>query len=235
MREPPPRVLRPKPSVAANGFSQEAMATDGYPSHSSLPPSVTTEIKLFVLEILGVIGAAGDAPASRGEQFFWAGKARAPDDAHRQGGCAADGGARRTPPRSHALDFDDNDDPGPRALVCSSLLPARRRSRGAGRVNGREPIAALATRRELQAGLGLAVNSMSKGGHPTTVMGRTRRRAVAARCRPLARNSCDASRARLSSGLWHAPSAERWCSGEAARSGLLHGMARHLPFPPRQG
>ncbi len=48
----------------ADGFSREVMAAYENWSYSSLPPSVVKRIKLFVLDTLGVIGAASDAPAS---------------------------------------------------------------------------------------------------------------------------------------------------------------------------
>ncbi|WNG94324.1 MmgE/PrpD family protein [Mycobacterium sp. ITM-2016-00318] len=143
-------------------------------SFSSLPASVVERIKLFVLDTLGVIAAAADAPGipevnrlllgweGGGPSTMLIGKGRvAPPTAALANGAAA-----------HALDFDDNHDPG-RVHAYATILPAALAAAEArGSVSGRDFIAALATGVELQARLGLsAPNSMAKGWHPTTVMG----------------------------------------------------------------
>ena len=168
----------------ADGFSREVMAAYENWSYSSLPPSVVKRIKLFVLDTLGVIGAASDAPGipevnslllgweGAGPSTMLIGKGRvAPPTAALANGAAA-----------HALDFDDNHDPG-RVHSYAVILPAALAAAEArGGVSGRELIAALATGVELQARLGLAApNSMSKGWHPTTVMGAMGAAAAAAR------------------------------------------------------
>jgi 2-methylcitrate dehydratase PrpD len=145
---------------------------------------VVNRIKLFVLDTLGVIAAAADAPGipevnrlllgweGAGPSTMLIGKGRvAPPTAALANGAAA-----------HALDFDDNHDPG-RVHAYAVILPAALAAAEArGGVSGRDFIAALATGVELQARLGLAApNSMSKGWHPTTVMGALGAAAAAAR------------------------------------------------------
>jgi 2-methylcitrate dehydratase PrpD len=168
----------------ADGFSREVMAAYENWSYSSLPISVVNRIKLFVLDTLGVIAAAADAPGipevnrlllgweGAGPSTMLIGKGRvAPPTAALANGAAA-----------HALDFDDNHDPG-RVHAYAVILPAALAAAEArGGVSGRDFIAALATGVELQARLGLAApNSMSKGWHPTTVMGALGAAAAAAR------------------------------------------------------
>jgi 2-methylcitrate dehydratase PrpD len=171
-------------SKPADGFSLEVMAAYENWDYSSLPTEVVERIKLFVLDTLGVIGAAADAPGiwevnrllvgweGAGPSTMLIGKGRvAPPTAALANGAAA-----------HALDFDDNHDPG-RVHCYAVVLPAALAAAEArGGVSGRDFIAALATGVELQARLGLAApNSMSKGWHPTTVMGSLGAAAAAAR------------------------------------------------------
>ncbi len=168
----------------ADGFSRDVMAAYENWTYDSLPASVVKRIKLFVLDTLGVIGAAADAPGigevnrlllgweGAGPSTMLIGKGRvAPPTAALANGAAA-----------HALDFDDNHDPG-RVHCYAVVLPAALAAAEArGGVSGRDLIAALATGVELQARLGLAApNSMSKGWHPTTVMGSLGAAAAAAR------------------------------------------------------
>jgi len=171
-------------NAPADGFSREVMAAYENWSYSSLPASVVNRVKLFVLDTLGVIAAAADAPGipevnrlllgweGAGPSTMLIGKGRvAPPTAALANGAAA-----------HALDFDDNHDPG-RVHCYAVILPAALAAAEArGGVSGRDFIAALATGVELQARLGLAApNSMSKGWHPTTVMGALGAAAAAAR------------------------------------------------------
>src|SRR5829696_6683320 len=171
-------------SKPADGFSRDVMAAYENWSFSSLPASVVERIKLFVLDTLGVIAAAADAPGipevnrlllgweGGGPSTMLIGKGRvSPPTAALANGAAA-----------HALDFDDNHDPG-RVHAYATILPAALAAAEArGGVSGRDFIAALATGVELQARLGLsAPNSMAKGWHPTTVMGALGAAAAAAR------------------------------------------------------
>jgi 2-methylcitrate dehydratase PrpD len=168
----------------ANGFSRGLMAAYENWSYSRLPSSVVKRIKLFVLDTLGVIAAAAEAPGipemnrlllgweGAGPSTMLIGKGRvAPPTAALANGAAA-----------HALDFDDNHDPG-RVHAYAVILPAvLAAAEVRGGVSGRDLIAALATGVELQARLGLAApNSMSRGWHPTTVMGALGAAAAAAR------------------------------------------------------
>ena len=171
-------------NMPADGFSREVMAAYENWSYSSLPASVVERIKLFVLDTLGVIAAAAEAPGipevnqmllgweGAGPSTMLIGKGRvAPPTAALANGAAA-----------HALDFDDNHDPG-RVHAYATILPAALAAAEArGGVSGRDFIAALATGVELQARLGLAApNSMARGWHPTTVMGTLGAAAAAAR------------------------------------------------------
>jgi 2-methylcitrate dehydratase PrpD len=171
-------------NAPADGFSREVMAAYENWGYSSLPTSVVNRIKLFVLDTLGVIAAAAEAPGipevnrlllgweGAGPSTMLIGKGRvAPPTAALANGAAA-----------HALDFDDNHDPG-RVHSFAVILPAALAAAEArGGVSGRDFIAALATGVELQARLGLAApNSMSRGWHPTTVMGALGAAAAAAR------------------------------------------------------
>jgi 2-methylcitrate dehydratase PrpD len=170
--------------VPADGFSREVMAAYENWSYSRLPTEVVERIKLFVLDTLGVIAAAAEAPGipemnrlllgweGAGPSTMLIGKGRvAPPTAALANGAAA-----------HAMDFDDNHDPG-RVHCYAVILPAVLAAAEArGGVSGRDFITALATGVELQARLGLAApTSMSRGWHPTTVMGSLGAGAAAAR------------------------------------------------------
>jgi 2-methylcitrate dehydratase PrpD len=213
----------------ADGFSRTVMAAYENWSYSALPASVVQRIKLFVLDTLGVIAAAADAPGipevnhlvldweSAGPSTVLLGKGRvAPPTAALANGAAA-----------HALDFDDNHDPG-RVHAYAVILPAAMAAAEArGGVSGRDLIAALATGVELQARLGLAApHSMSRGWHPTTVMGALGAAAAAARVLDLRDTQfCDAvglafhqasgTRQALNDGVL----AKRLGAGFAARNG----------------
>jgi 2-methylcitrate dehydratase PrpD len=171
-------------TTPGDGFSREVMAAYENWTYDSLPTPVVERVKLFVLDTLGVIGAAAEAPGigevnrlllgweGAGPSTMLIGKGRvAPPTAALANGAAA-----------HALDFDDNHDPG-RVHCYAVVLPAALAAAEArGGVSGRDFIAALATGVELQARLGLAApESMSKGWHPTTVMGSLGAAAAAAR------------------------------------------------------
>jgi 2-methylcitrate dehydratase PrpD len=168
----------------ADGFSRDVAAAYQGWDFASLPEDVVARIKLFVLDTLGVIAAASDAAGIQelnatlrgwekdGASTALIGKWRAsPPNAALANGAAA-----------HALDFDDNHDPG-RVHAYSVILPAAlAAAEQKGGVSGREFITALATGVELQARLGLASpNSMPRGWHPTTVMGAFGAAAAAAR------------------------------------------------------
>jgi hypothetical protein len=120
--------VEPSPTgdeTPGDGFSRELMAAYENWDFSSLPISVVERIKLFVLDTLGVIAAATDAPGipemnrlllgweGAGPSTMLIGKGRvAPPTAALANGAAA-----------HALDFDDNHDPG-RVHAYAVILPA---------------------------------------------------------------------------------------------------------------
>jgi 2-methylcitrate dehydratase PrpD len=185
--------LRPETSgVPAEGFSREVSAAYENWDFEKLPDAVVRRIKLFVLDTLGVIAAASNAPGigelnrlfsgweKTGPSTALIGKWRAsPPTAALANGAAA-----------HALDYDDNHDPG-RVHAYAVILPAVLATAEAlDRVSGRDFIVALATGVELQARLGLAApKSMPLGWHPTTVMGALGAGAAAARLLQLHGNS----------------------------------------------
>src|SRR4029079_1633402 len=152
-----------------DGYSREVRAAIQHWDFSRLPGEVAHRIKLFVLDTLGVIGAAANAEGiaalnrrlSRwepsGPSTALIGKWTAsPPTAALANGAAA-----------HALDFDDNHDPA-RVHSYAVILPAALAAAEArGGVGGRDLLAALAPGVEWQARLGLAApNSMSRGWHP---------------------------------------------------------------------
>jgi 2-methylcitrate dehydratase PrpD len=162
------------PVPPADGFSRDVCAAFEGWTFETLPAPVVHRIKLFVLDTLGVIAAAsraGGIPELNRQLSAWErtgastaliGKWRAsPPTAALANGAAA-----------HALDFDDNHDPA-RVHSYSVILPAALAAAEAkGAVGGKPFIAALATGIELQCRLGLASpKSLSRGWHPTTVLG----------------------------------------------------------------
>jgi 2-methylcitrate dehydratase PrpD len=158
----------------ADGFSRDVCAAFEGWTFDTLPAPVVHRIKLFVLDTFGVIAAASHAngiPELNRQLCAWGktgastaliGKWRAsPPTAAMANGAAA-----------HALDFDDNHDPA-RVHSYAVILPATLAAAEAkGGVSGKAFIAALAVGIELQCRLGLASpNSLSRGWHPTTVLG----------------------------------------------------------------
>lgn len=166
-----------KPSedlLPPDGYSREVCAAFENWNFSQLPGEVVHRIKLFVLDTLGVIGAAADAEGiavlnrqlasweRTGASTALIGKwCASPPTAALANGAAA-----------HALDFDDNHDPA-RVHSYAVILPAALAAAEAqGGISGRQFIAALACGVELQCRLGLASpRSLSRGWHPTTVLG----------------------------------------------------------------
>lgn len=139
-----------------------------------LPQSVRATGLRFLLDTLGVIAAAAQAPGvdllnrrlarweSGGSATGLLGKYRyAPPTAAFANGTAA-----------HALDFDDQHDPARvhgNCVVVPTLLAL---AEDAGPVDGERFLLAWAVGMELHARLGLACyNSLGKGWHPTTMHG----------------------------------------------------------------
>jgi 2-methylcitrate dehydratase PrpD len=142
--------------------------------YEQLPEAVVTASKALLLDGLGVIGGACNAPGvaqlnarlGRWEQSGRAtgliGKCRySPPTAALANGAAA-----------HALDFDDQHDPARVHTTCVVLPTLLAVAEDIGNVSGREFLLAFATGAELHARLGLACyNSLGKGWHPTMIFG----------------------------------------------------------------
>jgi 2-methylcitrate dehydratase PrpD len=147
-------------------------------TYDMLPAPVIRNVKALILDTLGVIGGATNAPGipelnarlSRWEKTGSAtgliGKRRySPPTAAMANGAAA-----------HALDFDDQHDPArvhTSAVVLPTLLATAEELAAEGKpVSGKDFILAYAIGAELHARLGLACyNSLGHGWHPTMVFG----------------------------------------------------------------
>jgi 2-methylcitrate dehydratase PrpD len=142
--------------------------------YEDLPQDVVRTVKLLLLDTLGVIGGAANAPgiaALNGRLGRW-----------ETGGSATGllGKRRFSPPTAalangtaaHALDFDDQHDPARVHTSCVVLPTLLAAAEDIGKVSGRDFILAFAIGAELHARLGLACyNSLGKGWHPTMVFG----------------------------------------------------------------
>lgn len=142
--------------------------------YEDLPADVVHTLKLFLLDTLGVIGGAANAPGIRelnrrltrwesaGSATGLIGKRRySPPSAALANGAAA-----------HALDFDDQHDPARVHTNCVVLPTLLATAEDLGNVSGKDFLLAHAIGAELHARLGLACyNSLGKGWHPTMVFG----------------------------------------------------------------
>ncbi|HYK13340.1 MAG TPA: MmgE/PrpD family protein [Burkholderiales bacterium] len=146
--------------------------------YEDLPAEVVRMLKFFLLDTLGVIAGAANAPGIRelnqrlskwesgGSATGLIGRRRySPPSAALANGAAA-----------HALDFDDQHDPArvhTNCVVLPALLAtAEDIGNDGGKVSGRDFLLAYAISTELHARLGLACyNSLGKGWHPTMVFG----------------------------------------------------------------
>lgn len=163
---------------APDGFTRQVCAAYQGWRYEDLPEAVRRAVRLFVLDTLGVIGGAAEAPGIpiiNGRLSAWekdgpstalVGKWRAsPPTAALANGAAA-----------HALDFDDMHDPARIHAFCVNLpavlAAAEERSATHGPVSGRDLIAALATGVEFHGRMGMACyDSLGRGWHPTPVLG----------------------------------------------------------------
>ncbi len=139
-----------------------------------LPADVVHTLKLFLIDTLGVIGGADNAPGIRelnqrlatwetsGSATGLLRKRRySPPTAALANGAAA-----------HALDFDDQHDPARVHTNCVVLPTLLATAEDIGGVSGKDFLLAHAIGAELHARLGLACyNSLGKGWHPTMVFG----------------------------------------------------------------
>ncbi len=142
--------------------------------YEDLPAEVVRMLKFFLLDTLGVIGGAANAPGIRelnqrlskwesgGSATGLIGKRRySPPSAALANGAAA-----------HALDFDDQHDPARVHTNCVVLPALLATAEDIGHVSGKEFLLAYAISTELHARFGLACyNSLGKGWHPTMVFG----------------------------------------------------------------
>jgi 2-methylcitrate dehydratase PrpD len=142
--------------------------------YGDLPDEVVRTLKFFLLDTLGVIAGAANAPGIRelnqrlskweagGSATGLVGKRRySPPSAALANGAAA-----------HALDFDDQHDPARVHSNCVVLPTLLATAEDLGNVSGRDFLLAYAISTELHARLGLACyNSLGKGWHPTMVFG----------------------------------------------------------------
>jgi 2-methylcitrate dehydratase PrpD len=142
--------------------------------YEDLPEPVVHMLKSFLIDTLGVIGGAAHAPGipelnARLSRWETGGSATglvghrrfSPPTAALANGAAA-----------HALDFDDMHDDGRIHTNCVVVPALLATAQDVGSVSGKEFLLALAIATELHARFGLACyNSMSKGWHPTMVLG----------------------------------------------------------------
>jgi 2-methylcitrate dehydratase PrpD len=142
--------------------------------YDELPHEVVSTLKFLVLDALGVIGGAANAPGipqlnQRLSRWETAGSATgligrrgySPPTAALANGAAC-----------HALDFDDQHDPARVHTNCVTLPALLAAAEDAGPVSGRDFLLAYAISAELHARLGLACyNSLGKGWHPTMIFG----------------------------------------------------------------
>ena len=142
--------------------------------YEDLPAEVVRMLKRFMIDTLGVIGGAANAPGIRelnNRLSKWESSGSAtglvtkrrysPPSAALANGAAA-----------HALDFDDQHDPARVHTNCVVLPALLATAEDIGNVSGKDFLVAYAISSELHARLGLACyNSLGKGWHPTMVFG----------------------------------------------------------------
>ena len=158
----------------ADDYSLRLCETIASWRYDNLPADVVRTLKFFLIDTLGVIGGAPNAPGIRelnarlskwetsGSATGLIGKrSYSPPTAALANGAAA-----------HALDFDDQHDPARVHTNCVVLPTLLATAEDIGKVSGKEFLLAYAVGAELHARLGLACyNSLGKGWHPTMVMG----------------------------------------------------------------
>jgi len=142
--------------------------------YADLPAAVVHQLKLFLLDTLGVIGGAARAPGIselNGRLSKWE---------HTGSATGLIGKRRYSPPTAalangaaaHALDFDDQHDPARVHTNCVVLPTLLATAQDAQPINGKDFLLSYAISAELHARLGLACyNSIGKGWHPTMVFG----------------------------------------------------------------
>jgi 2-methylcitrate dehydratase PrpD len=157
-----------------DGYSFALCETVARWRYEDLPSAVVMTVKRFLLDTLGVIGGATDAPGipplvARLARWEKDGSATSLVGMHRFSpptAALANGAA------AHALDFDDQHDPARVHTNCVVLPALLATAEDIGGVSGRDFILAMAIGAELHARLGLSCwNSLGKGWHPTMIFG----------------------------------------------------------------
>ena len=221
-----------------DGFSRDVCAVLAGFGYDDLPEAVVHSVKLFVMDCLGVVAGAADAPgvgAVHARLGGWEGNGSA---------TTLLGKRRLSPPSAalanataaHALDFDDQHDPARVHSYCVILPAALAAAEDRGAVDGRRFIAAVAAGVEIHARLGLACyNSIGRGWlpdphHGCARRGRDRRphpragRGPAPRC----------GRHRLSPGVGKHSGPRRRGAEQAARARLRRPQRRARRLPRRR-
>jgi 2-methylcitrate dehydratase PrpD len=167
--------LKREPALCLHdGFSRDLCGEIAAVRYEDLPAAVVATAKALILDVLGVIGGARNAPGipelnARLARWEPSGSATAltvnrrfsPPTAAMANGAAA-----------HALDFDDQHDPARVHTSCVVLPTLLASAEDIGGVSGRDFVLSMAIGAELHARLGLAChNSLGKGWHPTMVFG----------------------------------------------------------------
>ena len=161
-------------TTAYGGLSRDLCAAATRLRYEDLPAEVVERLKLFLIDTLGVIRAATDAPGiaplnlrlqkweSAGvATILLSGQGVSPPSAALANGAAA-----------HALDFDDQHDPARVHTNCVVVPTLLATAQDMGAVDGKFFLLAMAIGAELHARLGLACsNSLGWGWHPTMVHG----------------------------------------------------------------
>lgn len=158
----------------SEGLSRKLCETTAAIRYEDLPDDVIRNVKLLVLDTLGIIAAGRAAPGidilhARLQRWEKTGSAT-----------ALTGKLRLSPPSAalangataHALDFDDIHDEA-RVHTSSVLIPTLlATAEDLGTVSGRDFILAMAIGTEVNARLGLACfNCLGHGWHPTMLFG----------------------------------------------------------------
>lgn len=142
--------------------------------YEDLPAGVVRTLKRLLLDTLGVIGGAAEAPGIRAlnrRLAAWesAGAATGLIGKHRYSpptAALANGAA------AHALDFDDQHDPARTHASCVVVPALLAVAEDVGGISGKQFLLAFAVGAELQARLGVACGrSLAHGWHPTMVFG----------------------------------------------------------------
>ena len=161
-------------SLPQDGYSRELCERLAGWHYDMLPTNAVATAKALILDTLGVISGAAQAPGiaqlnrrlarweATGSATGLVGRRRySPPTAALANGAAA-----------HALDFDDQHDPARVHTSCVVLPALLATAEDAGPVSGRDFVLAFALGAELHARLGLACyNSLGRGWHPTMVFG----------------------------------------------------------------